>query len=95
MSEGRHSRCKRCSTSTRKRSQARGTSSVLLAASTHLHILTQQLIQLSVSLFVFTKVKATADFRQVKAQLSGHSYTTTKTQICYRYRFSHFFMGIA
>lgn len=79
MSEGCHSQCKRCCTSERELRQARDTTSTLLTAGLCSHVLPQQWIQLSVSLFVFTKRKGTTGFMQVKAQLSGYSYTPTKT----------------
>lgn len=102
MSEGCYSQCKRCSTSECELRQAHNTSSMLLRASLCSRF-TTAIIQLSVSLFVFTKRKGTTGFVKVKAQLSGYSYTPTMTlsrkqkiwKICCRYRFSHFFMGIA
>lgn len=80
MSEECHSQCKRCSTSECELRQAHDTSSMLLTASLCSRVLPQQLIQLSVSLFVFTKRKGTTGFMQGKVQLSGCLDTVTPLQ---------------
>lgn len=79
MSERCHLECKRCSMSECELGQKHDTSSVLPTASLCSRVLPQQLTELSVSLFVFTKRKGTTGFMQAKAQLSGYSYIPTKT----------------